>query len=97
MSWERASQPNPNPEFSSEHLDGAEMDLQVGLLLTHSVDSLVIDGHRLIGVGEVHSERDGRVMVTLASEAGETHLVSYNALEGGPVSHMLLSSDQATE
>jgi hypothetical protein len=96
MNWEKASKPNPNPELTTEQLDSFAVELHVGLLQSRSIDSVTIDGHRLVGVEHVGAiTPDGQAYAVLVSESGATHLLSYNTTEDGPVAHMLITQPHA--
>lgn len=92
MSWEQARYLNPDPEFSTESVSGTQMDEPFAQLMGHYIDSVVIDGHRIVGVNEMRQQQDGNMYVTCTTEVGSNHLFVYNPIEDGPVSHLLLDA-----
>ncbi len=94
MSWEKARRLNQDPEFSSADVSGTQMDEPFVWLMGHYVDSVTIDGHRLTAVTHMSRQQDGSMIVTCNSESGLSHLFTYDPVNDGPVSHMLIENPE---
>lgn len=81
---------NPNPEFSSTEVSSQHIDEPFTWLAMHAIDSLTIDGHRLVSVDHFERQTDDTFHVVCSTEEGASHLFSFNPFEEGPVSHLLL-------
>lgn len=82
---------DPNPEFSSQEVSSLRIDEPFSHLAMHAIDSLTIDGHRLVSVDRFDRQQDDTFHVVCSTEEGASHLFSFNPFEEGPVSHLLLN------
>lgn len=91
---ERQRYLDPNPKFSSDTAVSSQMNEPFVWLAMHVVDSLTIDGHRLVAVDHVEHQQDGTMRVACSSESGTLHLFEFNVLEDGPVLHSLVENPE---
>jgi hypothetical protein len=81
---------NPNPEFDSTEVSSLHIDEPFTHLAARAIDSVTIDGHRLVAVLHFERQQDDTCHVVCATEEGTSHLFSFNPFEEGPVSHLLV-------
>jgi hypothetical protein len=87
---------DPNPAFSSAEVSGERLLEPFTWLAMHAIDSLTIDGHRLVSVDKVQRQTGDTMHVVCSTEEHATHLFSFNPFDGGPVQHVLLDQDNPT-
>lgn len=85
---------DPNPELYTDMVSSSQMNEPLLWLASHVIDSLTVDGHRLVHVDQVRSQQDGSVQVVCSTEEGTSHLIAYNPTEDGLVFHMLIDSSE---
>lgn len=87
---------NPNPEFSSAEVSSQNIDEPFAWLAMHAIDSLTIDGYRLVSVDRFERQTDDTLHIVCSTEEGDSHLFSFNPFEEGPISHLLLDDLEQT-
>lgn len=79
-----------NPSFSASEVTSAHMDEPFMWLNSRAIESVTIDGHRLVSVDHVDRSQDGTLHIVCSTEAGASHLFEFNPLEEGPVTHLFI-------
>lgn len=81
--------PDPNPELDTQHLTGADVGESFARLASCELDSLTVDGFRLLDVDDVDSGHEtGITTVTCTDEAGHKHLFMYRPSSDSQVTHL---------
>ena len=84
---------DPNPAFSLESVSSRRIDEPFAHLAMHAIDSLTIDGHKLVSVDHFERQLDDTVHVICSTEEGVSHLFSFNPFEEGEISHLLVPKE----
>lgn len=84
---------DPNPSFLTAEVSSSHIDEAFEWLSTHSIDSLTIDGNKLVHVDAVQRQEGGTYHVICSTEEGASHLFSFNPFEDGPIDHLMISND----
>lgn len=80
---------DPNPIISPESLSSTSIDEPFMWLAARSIDSITIDGHRLVSVDQAERLHDETMHVVCSGEDGSSHLFVYNPTTDEPVQHYL--------
>jgi len=84
--------PDPNPELCTDELTGADMSEPLARLAGSEIDTLTVDGFRILGVDDVDPGRDsGITTVICTDETGARHRFTYRPDSGSPVFHDILA------
>jgi hypothetical protein len=92
LSVETPKNLDPNPFFSTEAITSTQASEAFIWLTARAVDSLTVDGHKLLSVDHVFHEQSGTVHIACSAEDGASHLFEFNELEEGPVSHLIVDA-----
>lgn len=86
---ERPQYLDPNPTLSLEHVSGAQFSESMTWLGARIIDSVTVDGCKLIYIDKVFRDSDETLRVECVAEDDSLHTFVFNPQEDGPVSHML--------
>ena len=81
---------DPNPQIFTDDLIGSDISEPFIQLLSFRIDSLTIDGHKLVRVDEVDKNRDDSLTVTCSAEDGTIHAFAYAT--DGPIAHVIIDN-----
>jgi hypothetical protein len=82
---------NPNPQITPEEMTGADITMPLAWLAGRMVDSLVVNGSRLVSVDHRFEEQDGMLHVICSDEEGSSHMFQYDPTDrSDPVRHLVL-------
>lgn len=85
---------SPNPKLHTEPLSGSTMNEPLVRLLTHQIDSLTVDGHRLVGVNVLVRSLGGTAtLVSCVDGEGGTHVFTFGSGEDTPVEHYIIPKE----
>ena len=84
---------NPNPAFLLENMSSVRLDEPFTHLMMHAIDSVTIDGHKLVSVDHFERQQDDTLHVVCSTEENESHLFSFNPYEESEVTHLLLPKE----
>ena len=83
---------DPKPQIFTDDLMGSDISEPFIQLLSFRIDSLTVDGHKLVGVDGVDKNSGDTITVTCSEEDGTIHDFTYAA--EGPIAHRIIENDR---
>lgn len=86
---EKPRQLDPNPSISLEEVSGAHFGEPMMWLASRIVDSVTVDGIRLVYVDKIGRGVDETLHIECIAEDESSHTFVFNPQQDGPVEHFL--------
>ena len=81
---------DPNPSFTTQEIKSTELDEPFIWLTARAIDTLTIDGHKLLSVDSVAHVQNGTTHIVCTAEDGTSHLFAYDSYEESTISHSII-------
>lgn len=96
MSENPPRSPNPNLAFLTPDMNGSDINEPFFRLVAREVDSLTIDGYKLIAVSEVsHDSEEDSTRVVCIADDGHAHVFVYGSGTESTVTHTVVDERDA--